>query len=155
MVIVAVDIGVGGLLVGSDGLVEVEDGWVGVEMECSEDSGVSRLRSSLMLEEEPLGRPPFEGNGGGVRVRSSAMFQWARLLVERVAWKEKVLDERRLAAEISLAIVISSDNSPEPVSLGPAVAVGRRLGEDVVVVACDGVMQMLFCAAAALSLSRT
>ena len=81
----AVDIGVGGLFAGSDGFVEVDDGWVGVEMEFREDNGVSRLRSSLRLEEEPLARRPFEGKGGGVRVRSSAMFQWPRLLVERVA----------------------------------------------------------------------
>lgn len=89
--------------------------------------------------------------GGGVLVRSSARFQNPRLVVLRVAWKEKVLEERRLAADISLAMVMSSKISPEPEpSLGPAVA-GRMHGDEAAVAGCEPVAQMLL----ALSLSRT
>ena len=126
-------------------------------MELTEESGVSICMSSLTPEELPLGAI----YGGGVWVRSSAKFHIPKLVELRAAWNENVLDERRLAADMFslMAIETSSGVSPEPLlqlSFVPALIMGRRLGDEVVVVGCEiGVLQILSEAALALSLSRT
>lgn len=86
-----------------------------------EEKGVSMLTSSLIPEELSLGIM----GGGGVRIRSSKLFQNDGPPAFRMAWCVNVLDERLLFNEAS--------DIDSRLSRGPIVA-GAILGEDAVVV---------------------
>ena len=86
---------------------------------------LSMFMSSLMAAELLRGR----GGGGGVRMRSSKLFQKWTPPECLIAWDVKALEERRLSREMSsgMALVLS-------VVMG---AEGAKVGEEQKVVGCD------------------
>ena len=100
-----------------------------------DDCGVSIVRSSLIPDELSQGK-----TGGGVRILSSKVFQNPNPAEFRMACCVNVLDDERLLTDMSLSIATSSGISSK-LSVGPAVA-GSILGEDAVVVGCDGARLM-------------
>lgn len=96
-----------------------------------DDCGVSIAISSLTPDELSRGKV-----GGGVRILSSKLVQNPNPAECLMACWVNVLDDDRLLADMSLSIVMSSGTSSK-LSVGPAVA-GCMLGEDAVVVGCDG-----------------
>lgn len=98
-------------------------------MDCREPTGMSMLISSLIPEELSLGMI----GGGGVRIRSSKLFQNVGPPEFLMAWCENALEERRL--EWSSMFIAGSSEMFSRLSNGPTVAV--RFGEDVAVVGCE------------------
>ena len=86
--------------------------------------------SSLMTEGLSLGI----SGGGGVRIRSSKLFQKVGPPEFLMAWCENELEERRLKS--SSLFTEGSSEMFSRLSSGPAVAV--RFGEDAAVFGCEG-----------------
>ena len=79
---------------------------------------LSMFMSSLIAEELLRGSM----GGGGVRMRSSKLFQKLTPPEFLIAWDVKALEERRLSREMSSGKALM-------VSVGPAVT-GTRFGEE-------------------------
>lgn len=91
------------------------------------ESGFSMFTSSLTAEE-----PRGINIGGGVRMRSSNVFQNPKPPELRIAWLVKVLEDDRRLIECSLLTIKSSGlRSRESEGVG---AVAWRLGDEAVVV---------------------
>ena len=91
----------------------------------AEDCGVSIFISSLMPEELPRGK----SGGGGVRTRSSKVFQNSIPPEFLIACRVKLFESRlsQAAVRISRLVLIGSDRSSS--DSDKAGTVGRRFGE--------------------------